>query len=142
MSTYARFTLILAATLGLGACAADSEAPGDQARVLVWPAPAHSDVVVNTDEPGAPVLGPDVEALEIPIELESEGPNVCACAGQRCVSQWIQANFGCDICVHVDCAGTGIGGCVRCPLNPVLSAGTARPLAGDPPAYHAVFQAE
>jgi hypothetical protein len=37
-------------------------------------------------------------------KLPDQSVNVCECSGLACQEEWVDSNFGCDICVTIQCA--------------------------------------
>lgn len=115
--------LLLLSSALLAACVADSDPAPHERREIGRCAPdvtTRPDVEV-VDLDGAYLSTGDAPASgdatwrdpELVLAPGAE-PDVCACADNECLVDWIEDTLGCGACAHIVCADGPIGGCVPC----------------------------
>ena len=67
----------------------------------------------------SPVNANNVESIEVDARISGygdylDGSNVCLCSSQECVAEFINKNFGCEICVSFQCDSGSLHACNPC----------------------------
>ena len=74
----------------------------------------------------SPELADDDDLYNAPADLPQTGDDYntslpledpCMCEGQQCLTDWIDSNVGCDVCVAFMCGQNTIGACAVCPVD-------------------------
>jgi hypothetical protein len=75
-------------------------------------------IAIDGKPAGDPSPGPQLDRFELHVDADALAPSgatdVCDCADDQCVVDWVAESFGCGTCARIRCDGFDVGACAPC----------------------------